>query len=66
MTISPILPVYARADLTLDHGEGAYVYTKEGDKYLDFLSGIVTVDDAMIALIDLPHLLSAASTSEAA
>jgi purine-binding chemotaxis protein CheW len=30
---------------------------------LDFLSGIVTVDDAMIALIDL---LSAASTSEAA
>ena len=33
---------------------------------LDFLSGIVTVDDAMIALIDLPHLLSAASTSEAA
>jgi purine-binding chemotaxis protein CheW len=33
---------------------------------LDFLSGIVTVDDAMIALIDLPHLLSAASASEAA
>jgi purine-binding chemotaxis protein CheW len=33
---------------------------------LDFLSGIVTVDDVMIALIDLPHLLSATSTSEAA
>ncbi len=40
MTISPILPVYARADLTLDHGEGAYVFTKDGTKYLDFLSGI--------------------------
>ncbi len=40
MTIAPILPVYARADLTLDHGRGAYVFTKNGDKYLDFLSGI--------------------------
>jgi purine-binding chemotaxis protein CheW len=25
---------------------------------VDFLSGLVTIDDAMIALIDLPHLLS--------
>ena len=25
---------------------------------IDFLSGLVTVDDAMIALIDLPNLLS--------
>jgi purine-binding chemotaxis protein CheW len=34
---------------------------------LDFLSGIVTVDDAMIALIDLPNLLSINNTtSEAA
>jgi purine-binding chemotaxis protein CheW len=33
---------------------------------LDFLSGIVTVDDDMIALIDLPNLLSVNSTSEAA
>jgi purine-binding chemotaxis protein CheW len=34
---------------------------------LDFLSGIVTVDDAMIALIDLPNLLSVNnSSSEAA
>ena len=34
---------------------------------LDFLSGIVTVDDAMIALIDLPNLLSVNNTtSEAA
>ena len=40
MTISPILPVYARADLVLEHGEGAYVYSDKGEKYLDFLSGI--------------------------
>jgi len=33
---------------------------------LDFLSGIVTVDDAMIALIDLPNLLSVNSMNEAA
>jgi purine-binding chemotaxis protein CheW len=33
---------------------------------LDFLSGIVTVDDAMIALIDLSNLLSVNNTSEAA
>jgi purine-binding chemotaxis protein CheW len=33
---------------------------------LDFLSGIVTVEDAMIALIDLPNLLSVNSASEAA
>jgi len=26
---------------------------------IDFLSGLVTVDDSMIALIDLPNLLSA-------
>jgi purine-binding chemotaxis protein CheW len=32
---------------------------------LDFLSGIITTDDAMIALIDLQNLLSA-NTSEAA
>jgi purine-binding chemotaxis protein CheW len=31
----------------------------------DFLSGLVTVDDGMIALIDLPHLLSAQSEDEA-
>lgn len=33
---------------------------------LDFLSGIVTVDDAMIALIDLSNLLSVNNASEAA
>jgi purine-binding chemotaxis protein CheW len=30
----------------------------------DFLSGLVTVDDAMIALIDLPNLLSLSPVPE--
>jgi acetylornithine/N-succinyldiaminopimelate aminotransferase len=37
---SPILPVYKRAKLAFSHGQGAYLYTTDGDKYLDFASGI--------------------------
>ena len=32
---------------------------------IEFLSGLVTVDDAMIALIDLPNLLAAPVSAEA-
>lgn len=31
---------------------------------IDFLSGLVTMDNAMIALIDLPHLLSLSESAE--
>ncbi|MBR2215215.1 MAG: acetylornithine transaminase [Selenomonadaceae bacterium] len=34
------LPVFARYQLVLERGEGAYVYDNEGKKYLDFLAGI--------------------------
>ena len=37
---SSILPVYARADLTFDRGEGAWLVTAEGRRYLDFGAGI--------------------------
>lgn len=37
--ISPILPLYERADLDFSHGEGVYLYTTDGKKYLDFASG---------------------------
>lgn len=37
---SSILPVYARADLTFDHGEGAWLVTADGRRYLDFGAGI--------------------------
>ncbi len=31
---------------------------------LDFLSGIVTIENAMIALIELPHLLTQPSVTD--
>jgi len=34
------LPVYNRYPITLTKGKGAYVWDKEGDKYLDALAGI--------------------------
>ena len=34
------LPVFARYQIALDHGEGAYVWDVDGNKYLDFLGGI--------------------------
>lgn len=34
------LPVFARYNLVLSHGEGPYVFDNEGKKYIDFLGGI--------------------------
>ncbi|MCI7057064.1 MAG: acetylornithine transaminase [Selenomonas bovis] len=34
------LPVFSRYKIVLDHGEGAYAYDVDGNKYLDFLGGI--------------------------
>ena len=34
------LPVFARYNLVLSHGDGPYVYDNEGNKYIDFLGGI--------------------------
>jgi len=38
--ISAILPTYNPADLTFEHGEGAYLFAGDGQRYLDFASGI--------------------------
>lgn len=38
--IEPVMPTYARTDLTFEKGEGAYLYTADGRRYLDFGSGI--------------------------
>jgi acetylornithine/N-succinyldiaminopimelate aminotransferase len=38
--ISAVLPTYARADLAFEQGEGAYLISSTGEKYLDFASGI--------------------------
>ncbi|HZS82471.1 MAG TPA: aspartate aminotransferase family protein [Stellaceae bacterium] len=42
--IPAVMPTYGRFDLAFDKGEGAYLFTADGRKYLDFASGIaVTV-----------------------
>ena len=38
--ISALLPTYARNDLAFERGEGAYLFSTDGRKYLDFASGI--------------------------
>ena len=38
--ISPIMPTYARYDFTFEKGDGVYVYSTDGKRYLDFGAGI--------------------------
>ena len=38
--IPPLLPVYKRADIAFERGEGAYLFDRAGRRYLDFGSGI--------------------------
>jgi len=38
--MSPLLPTYTRSGLAFERGEGAYLYTEGGERYLDFASGI--------------------------
>jgi acetylornithine/N-succinyldiaminopimelate aminotransferase len=37
---SHLLPTYARVDLAFERGEGPWLVTPQGDKYLDFTSGV--------------------------
>ena len=43
LTHPPVLPVYARQDLTFVRGEGTTLYDGDGRAYLDFLAGIAVV-----------------------
>ena len=38
--MSSILGTYARKDISFKEGKGSYVFTENGDKYLDFVQGI--------------------------
>jgi acetylornithine/N-succinyldiaminopimelate aminotransferase len=38
--VPPLLPVYKRAPVSFERGEGAYLFDREGRRYLDFGSGI--------------------------
>ena len=40
MAITPLMPVYPRCEVRPVRGEGVYLYGEEGEKYLDFASGI--------------------------
>ncbi|WP_243374910.1 aspartate aminotransferase family protein [Microvirga solisilvae] len=37
---SPLLPVFARAELSFEKGEGPWLYGRDGQRYLDFGAGI--------------------------
>jgi acetylornithine/N-succinyldiaminopimelate aminotransferase len=37
---SHLLPTYARVDLAFERGEGVWLITAEGERYLDFTSGV--------------------------
>jgi len=37
---SHLLPTYARVDLAFERGEGAWLIAENGDRYLDFTSGV--------------------------
>ncbi|MGA7329584.1 MAG: aspartate aminotransferase family protein [Rhodomicrobium sp.] len=38
--MSAVLGTYARANVEFERGEGAYLYTPSGDRYLDFAAGV--------------------------
>ena len=38
--MSSILGTYARKNISFEYGKGSYLFTKNGDKYLDFVQGI--------------------------
>jgi len=58
--MSALLPTYARSGLSFARGEGAFLYTEAGERYLDFASGI-----AVTALGHAHPKLIAALTEQA-
>ena len=59
--ITPILPTYSRAPIALERGEGSYVFSTDGRRFLDFGAGI-----AVNALGHAhPHLVEALTTQAA-
>jgi acetylornithine/N-succinyldiaminopimelate aminotransferase len=53
--ISPVLPTYARAKVAFERGEGARVFTPEGEAYLDFGAGVAVTSCGHAH----PHLVEA-------
>ena len=59
--ISALLPNYARADLAFERGEGAWLWTADGRRFLDFGAGIATASLGHAH----PHLVKAISEQAA-
>src|SRR3569833_3999874 len=58
---SHLLPVFARVDLAFERGEGAWLIATDGERYLDFTSGV-----AVNALGHAhPHLVEAVQAQAA-
>ncbi len=56
--IDPVLPTYARQPLSFERGEGVWLFTKDGERYLDFAGGIAVT----VAGHAHPHLVDALKT----
>ena len=56
--IPALMPTYAREDLAFDHGEGAWLVTQDGRRFLDFGAGIATSSLGHAH----PHLVAAIAT----
>jgi acetylornithine/N-succinyldiaminopimelate aminotransferase len=55
VTTSALLPTFARADLSFERGEGAWLHATNGDAYLDFGGGIAVTSLGHAH----PHLVAA-------
>ncbi|MEJ2116973.1 MAG: aspartate aminotransferase family protein [Alphaproteobacteria bacterium] len=53
--MSAVLPTYIRADIAFARGEGAYLYSETGERYLDFGAGVAVTGLGHAH----PHLVSA-------
>ena len=53
--ITPVMPTYGRWDLAVERGEGCYLHTTDGRKFLDFTSGIAVTSLGHCH----PHLIEA-------
>ncbi|MEZ5909362.1 MAG: aspartate aminotransferase family protein [Hyphomicrobiaceae bacterium] len=40
MSVSAVMPTYARQDLVFERGEGVWLISTTGDRYIDFASGV--------------------------
>jgi acetylornithine/N-succinyldiaminopimelate aminotransferase len=59
--IPALMPTYNRADLAFERGEGAWMYTGDGRRFLDFGAGIATSSLGH----NHPHLVQAITTQAA-